>query len=202
MRRLPFRLFEAPILGGVHKGKKIHIPDIATTRSSKAILRESLFDTVQFEIADAPFVEVFAGSGSVGLEALSRGARHGYFIEKNRDVFLVLQENIRRISSARATAIAGDSFVHFPPLLQRLAEERAPAYFYFDPPFSIRKGMEAVYDRTLALIASIDPLLCKKVIIEHMTRWEFPERIGSLYLEKQKRFGKSSLSYYVPILPA
>jgi 16S rRNA (guanine(966)-N(2))-methyltransferase RsmD len=200
MKRKSLPCFEVPIISGKLKGKKILIPDIATTRSSKSILRESLFNTLQFDIIDANFVEVFAGSGSVGLEALSRGAEHGYFIEKNRGVYDVLQANIRHLAPDRSTAILGDSFVQFPPLLARLAAEKIPTYFYFDPPFSTREGMEEIYDQTLSLIATIDPALCKKVIVEHMTRLELPESIGDLHLEKKKRFGKSSLSYYAPIL--
>jgi len=193
------RYFEAPIIAGAFKGKKIRIPDIATTRSSKSILRESLFDTLQFEIIDAPFVEVFAGSGSVGLEALSRGASHGYFLERNREVFSMLQSNIQQLAPAeRATAIQGDSFEHFPSLLKRLKTEGVAGYFYFDPPFSIREGMDDIYDKTLDLIEQIDVSICKMVIIEHMSRLKLPEKIGALRCVKQKRFGKSTLSYYAP----
>ena len=190
------RYFEAPIIAGAFKGKKIRIPDIATTRSSKSILRESLFDTLQFEIIDAPFVEVFAGSGSVGLEALSRGASHGYFLERNREVFAMLQSNIQHVAPERATAILGDSFESFPSVLKRLEEEGVPGYFYFDPPFSTREGMEDMYDKTIDLIKQIDVSLCKRVIIEHMSRLTLPETIGALSRKKQKRFGKSTLSYY------
>lgn len=196
MRRTLPACFEVPIIAGDFKGKKILIPDVATTRSSKSILRESLFNTLQFDIIDAHFVEVFAGSGSVGLEALSRGAAHGYFIERNRKVYDILQANIRALAPDRATAIPGDSFVEFPSLLRRLGEEKVPTYFYFDPPFSIREGMEDIYDQTLSLIEDIDPKICEKVIIEHMSKLELPDRIGQLRLEKKKRFGKSSLSYY------
>ncbi len=192
------RYFEAPIIAGAFKGKKIRIPDITTTRSSKSILRESLFDTLQFEIIDAPFVEVFAGSGSVGLEALSRGASQGYFLEKNREVFSMLQSNIQQLAPEKATAIQGDSFEHFPSLLKRLETEGVAGYFYFDPPFSIREGMDDIYDKTLELIEQIDVSTCKMVIIEHMTQLKLPELIGTLRRVKQKRFGKSTLSYYAP----
>ena len=197
-RRTSMPYFEVPIIGGIYKGKRIRIPDVSTTRSSKSILRESLFDTLQFEVVDAPFVEVFAGSGSVGLEALSRGASHGYFFERNRDVFVMLQSNIGQIAPERATATLGDSFERLPALLQRLTSEGVPGYFYFDPPFSIREGMEAIYDRTIDLIGQIDPALSKMVIVEHMSRLTLPNTIGSLRRVKQKRFGKSTLSYYTP----
>ena len=198
-RRNELPCYDVPILAGEAKGKKILIPDIPTTRSSKSILRESLFDTLQFDIIGKGFVEVFAGSGSVGLEAISRGAAHAYFIEKNRDVYRILEENIHRVGSGRATPIHGDSFELFPSLLERLQNDPIATYFYLDPPFSIREGMETVYDRMLSLIAQIPETISEKIIVEHMSRLELPEIIGRFRRQKQKRFGKSSLSYYAPI---
>jgi 16S rRNA (guanine(966)-N(2))-methyltransferase RsmD len=198
MKKQKISCFEVSVTGGELKGRKILIPDIATTRSSKSILRESLFNTLQFDIIDAPFVEVFAGSGSVGIEAISRGAAHGYFFENNRDVYEILQHNLHHLAHGRATAIQGDSFSNFPILLQRLNVEEVPAYFYFDPPFSIREGMEEIYDKTLDLIMQIDPKICKSVMVEHMSTLKLPDVIGTLRRKKQKRFGKSTLSYYDP----
>jgi len=63
------------IVAGRFKNKVLKLPSKTTTRSSKAIVLESFFNTVQFDIIDATFVELFSGSGSVGLEALSRGAK-------------------------------------------------------------------------------------------------------------------------------
>jgi len=200
MKGSELKYFEVPIIGGQYKGKKIKIPDIATTRSSKSILRESLFNTLQFDLIDSPFVEVFAGSGSVGLEALSRGASHAYFFEQNRKVFDLLRSNITHIDPTKATALRGDSFELFPVLLARLTSEGSEGYFYFDPPFSIREGMDDIYDKMLEMISWIDPALCKKVIVEHMSKLTMPATIGALHLQKQKRFGKSTLSYYAPDL--
>jgi len=193
---VPLKTFEIPIRAGAFRGRKIAIPDLPTTRSSKAIVRESLFDTLQFAIVDAPFVEVFAGSGSVGLEALSRGAGFGYFIEKNREVYVILERNIRAIAPERAEAIRGDSFTELSRVLSRLEAKGEAAYFYVDPPFSIREGMEDIYERTLDLIASIDPVLCRQVIVEHMSSVVMPETIGQLVRHKSRRFGKTTLSYF------
>jgi 16S rRNA (guanine(966)-N(2))-methyltransferase RsmD len=195
MKRSGLKCFDVPIVSGRYKGKKICIPDTPTTRSSKSILRESLFDTLQFEIVDVPFVEVFAGSGSIGLEALSRGASEGWFIEYNREVHSLLERNIAHLGVPNAHTIYGDSFERFPELLGRLDR---PAYFYFDPPFSIRDGMGDIYDRTLQLIEAIDPDRCKGVIVEHMSTLDLPERIGRCLKRKSKRFGKSSLTYLAP----
>lgn len=188
--------FEGSIIGGKYKGKKILIPNLSTTRSSKAILRESLFNTLQFDIIDKGFVEVFAGSGSIGLEAWSRDAGSLFFIEQNRNVYSLLKENIQRLNATAATALHGDSFALFPELYRHIKAEGRKTYFYFDPPFSTREGMEDIYDKTLALIEMIEPEVGEAVIVEHMTAQKMPKQIGNLVLKKQKKFGKSSLSYY------
>ncbi len=192
------KCFDAPISGGKYKGKKILIPDILTTRSSKSILRESLFDTLQFDIVDKNFVEVFAGSGSVGLEALSRGAQKAFFIEKNRQVYNILVQNIASIAPAEGEAILADSFEYFSSLLKSLEKDEKKSYFYFDPPFSIRDGMSDIYQKTTDAISSINPQKCEMVVIEHMSSIDMPEDIGPFILKKRRKFGKSSLSYYAP----
>ena len=191
--------FTTSIIGGKYKGKKIEIPDISTTRSSKSILKESFFNTVQFEIMDKNFVEVFAGSGSIGLEALSRGAARCYFMEQNKTAFRFLEANIKAIAPNDAQAIYGDSFENFKSIYALIKKQGIKTYFYFDPPFAIRDGMDDIYDKTLNLIEMIEPEVCQMVAVEHMTGLELPQSIGVLEKSKSKKFGKSTMSYYLPI---
>ncbi|MCH9740009.1 MAG: 16S rRNA (guanine(966)-N(2))-methyltransferase RsmD [Epsilonproteobacteria bacterium] len=186
------------MIGGEFKGKFIEIPNISTTRSSKSILKESLFNTLQFDIIDKNFVEVFSGSGSIGLEALSRGAGACYFIEYNKIAYRVLQENIKSLNPSRCHHMFGDSFEKFDTVLAMLKNSQEKTYFYFDPPFSTRDGMDDVYDKTLALIEKIDASKCAMVIVEHMTKLDMPQEIGKLEQVKRKKFGRSTMTYYQP----
>ncbi|MBD3792640.1 MAG: 16S rRNA (guanine(966)-N(2))-methyltransferase RsmD [Campylobacterales bacterium] len=188
--------FRTKIIGGEFKGKYIEIPNISTTRSSKSILKESLFNTLQFDIIDKNFVEVFSGSGSIGLEALSRGAGACYFIEYNKTAYKVLQANINELDPSRCYHFFGDSFEKFDTVLNLLKKSEKKSYFYFDPPFSTRDGMDSVYDKTIELIQKIDPGSCEMVVVEHMTNLTLPDEIGALVQVKRKKFGRSSLTYY------
>jgi len=190
--------FTTKIIGGDFKGKLIEIPNIFTTRSSKGILKESLFNTLQFEIMDKNFVEVFSGSGSIGLEALSRGAGQCYFIEYNKVAYKVLQENIKRLDPSRCHHVFGDSFEKFDTILAMVEKREEKTYFYFDPPFSTRDGMDDVYDKTLALIEKIDASKCMMVVVEHMSQLDMPKEIGELEQFKRKKFGRSTMTYYAP----
>jgi len=192
------KLFTTTIIGGKYKGRTIEIPDISTTRSSKSILRESLFNTLQFDIIDKNFVEVFAGSGSVGLEALSRGAGECYFIEYNKIAHKTLQHNIKTLKATNCTLFFGDSFEKFSLVLESLKRSNQKTYFYFDPPFSTRDGMDEIYDKTIELIEAIDTDICEMVVVEHMTQLDMPQTIGNLQLHKRKKFGRSTMSYFRP----
>jgi len=183
------------IIAGKFKGKTLKLPSKITTRSSKTIVLESFFNTLQFEIVDSTFVEVFSGSGSIGLEALSRGAKNIIFMEKDRDALKVLKENISLTDSSSCEVFSGDSFVNIKNVIKQLKNKKESAYIYIDPPFSIREGMEDIYDKTINLIASLPKENVKLIIIEHMTGLDMPEYINDFNILKSKKFGKTTLTY-------
>ena len=188
------------ILMGKFKGKTLKLPSMETTRSSKAIVLESFFNTIQFDIIDASFVEVFSGSGSIGLEALSRGASHILFMEKDREALKVLKQNISQTDPSACQVFAGDSFVNITEVIKTLKKRDENVYFYIDPPFSIREGMEDIYEKMIKLIESIPQELVKLIIVEHMTGLEIPKEIGSFEVVKSKKFGNTTLTYLSVII--
>lgn len=187
------------IISGRFKGKTLKIPSKTTTRSSKTIVLESFFNTIQFEIIDATFVEVFSGSGSIGLEALSRGAKEIIFMEKDKDAIKVLKENIFNTDPSSCEVLSGNSFENIKSVVSKLKKQDRDAYFYIDPPFSVREGMEDIYDKTMDLIASLPSELVKLIIIEHMTGLEIPDKLGSFNKKKSKKFGNTTLTYFETI---
>ncbi|MBT5933854.1 16S rRNA (guanine(966)-N(2))-methyltransferase RsmD [Sulfurimonas sp.] len=189
--------FTKKIISGKYKGKVLNIPSKVTTRSSKTIVLESFFNTLQFDIVDSVFVEVFSGSGSIGLEALSRGAKEIYFMEKDRDALRILKSNIASLGASDCYVYSGDSFTNIKEVVAKLKKTQQRAYVYVDPPFSIREGMEDIYDKTMALIAALPSEYVEMVIIEHMTGLEIPNKLGNFELKKSKKFGNTTLSYLI-----
>ncbi len=187
--------FTKQIISGKFKGKILKLPSKTTTRSSKTIVLESFFNTLQFEIIDANFVEVFSGSGSIGLEALSRGAKSIQFMEKDRDALKTLKENISQTDPLSCSVYGGNSFENINAVVAKLKKMGEDAYFYVDPPFSIREGMEDIYDKTMNLIKSLPKESVKMIIIEHMTGLEINDTLGPFHIIKNKKFGNTSLTY-------
>jgi 16S rRNA (guanine(966)-N(2))-methyltransferase RsmD len=184
------------IVAGKFKGKSLKLPSKTTTRSSKSIVLESFFNTIAFDIIDATFVEVFSGSGSIGLEALSRGAKKIIFMERDRDALGVLRENISITDPSKCEVLSGDSFSNISAVVSKLKKSDESAYFYIDPPFSVREGMEDIYEKMIALIASLPKECVKLIIIEHMSGLELPHAISCFETIKSKKFGNTTLTYF------
>jgi 16S rRNA (guanine(966)-N(2))-methyltransferase RsmD len=185
------------IIAGKYKGKRLALPSLEVTRGSKSILKESFFNTVQFEIIDKIFIESFGGSGSMGLEAISRGANKAYFVELDKNSYKILRQNCILIDEKSTFPILGDTFEHTPKIVSNIGD-KSQIILYIDPPFDIRDGMSDIYDKSFAMIEEFSKqnyeffLIC----IEHSSELKVPSEIGNYKLSKTKRFGKSSLSYY------
>ena len=188
--------FEKRIISGEFKGVKLDLPSKDTTRSSKAIVLESFFNTLQFDIVDATFVELFSGSGSIGLEALSRGAAEVIFFERDTNAFKVLQKNIAKTAPERTQAIKGDTFENINMATAYLKKNTKEAFFYIDPPFSYRDEMGDIYEKMIRLIENLHPDVVDMIIIEHMSTLKLDAEIGPFTCKKRKKFGKTTLSYY------
>lgn len=187
--------FKISIIAGKYKGKKLQFPSSNSTRSTKSIVKGSLFDTLQHNVIDQIFIEVFAGSGSIGLESISRGAKNAYFIEKDLHAFKILNNNCFNISKNQTETFLGDSFKIYPKIIDNLEKHHKKAYVYFDPPFDIREGMKNIYEKVYSLIKKTPKSIILEIIIEHASTVSIPEIIGPYTLKKTKKFGKTSLSY-------
>ena len=184
------------IIAGAYKGKVLNLPSLDVTRSSKAVLKESVFNVLQFDIIDKIFIESFAGSGSIGLEAISRGAKRAYFIELDKKSYSILVKNCKSINIEKCQTIQGNAFVQTPLILDFLKNSKEEVILYVDPPFDFREGMEDIYDKSFRMIENIENSNIFKIIIEHESKLEVPKILGKFSLEKTRKFGKSSLSYF------
>lgn len=174
------------IIGGKFRGKILHSTLLPQTRPTKAILKESIFNTLQDFIQGKVFVEMFAGYGSVGFEALSRGAKRVIFIEKNNETFKILLKNIKLFEGHNISAYNKDSMLILKDIIKEVD------ILYFDPPF----GSNGEYYIELLNILETANLKNKILIFEHISTFTMPQNISNTLLYKTRKFGKSSISYY------
>ena len=147
-------------------------------------LRESLFNILAPRMAGIVFLDAYAGTGSVGIEALSRGARHVIFIERSRSAALVIHENLKSLrAEAQAEVVQNKSAAV-------LSRYRADVVF-LDPPYHLDKE----YDAALEALGEAPPPL---VIVQHDKHKTLPERIGKLHQSRVVRQGDNCLTFYEP----
>lgn len=169
------------------------------TRPTKSIVRQSCFNTIGADIVGSVFIEGFAGCGSMGIEALSRGAYKAIFYEKEKYAYDILCKNLslakKREPMLHCESFCGDFFTQN---LQNICNTNHRHILYLDPPFYIRDGQEAIYERLLLKIAKLTQFFFSLIIFEHWSEYNAPDKIGIYALLKTRRFGQSALTYYIP----
>ena len=180
------------ISSGIYKGKKLNLPSLDTTRSTKSIVKGSVFDSLRYELQGKVFIECFGGSGVMALEALSNGAKNVYAIEIDKKAYKITKDNFN-IFGICNFAINNDCFIELPKLLSIINDE---IILYFDPPFEIRSGFDDIYQKTINLIEKISKfeninLIC----IEHQSSVKFSEIIGNFKFKKTRKFGATSITF-------
>jgi 16S rRNA (guanine(966)-N(2))-methyltransferase RsmD len=170
------------VIAGEFRSRRLKtLPGLAT-RPTPDRLRETLFNVLAPVIDGCVFLDAYAGTGAVGIEALSRGARKCVFVEKNRAAVEVIRENLATLGlENRAEVFTGKAIAVL---------ERAPADIVFlDPPYELEKEYEAALN---ALGASTEKL----VIAQHSSRIELQAEYGCLRRYRVLKQGDNSLSFY------
>jgi 16S rRNA (guanine966-N2)-methyltransferase len=133
------------ILGGQWKGRILHSPNRSPTRPTQGILRQAVFNICQHEIEGAEFLDLFAGSGAMGLEALSRGAKRAVFVEQDRFAAHCIRENIRLLGIDSSAKIL---MMDISKALLLLAKTNdAFDIIYIDPPYDQSSHTRAIVDQ-------------------------------------------------------
>ena len=145
------------VIAGTAKSLRLKAPAGMDTRPTTDRIKETLFNMLQPYIPDAVFVDLYSGSGGIGIEALSRGARHAYFVENNKNALACITENLQFTKFIdRATVLKQDVL----SALQSIHEKEADIIF-MDPPYDrehekevlrILKDVPYVSERTLIVI--------------------------------------------------
>jgi 16S rRNA (guanine966-N2)-methyltransferase len=145
-------------------------------------LREAMFNVLSNDVEGRTFLDAYAGSGAVGLEALSRGARHVILIEKSPTALAVIRENVQSLGvGAEVTILRGGA--------GRLLETVRAEIAFVDPPY------EQVNHYASSLLA-LSERACELVIAQHPSRLALEESYGQLRRQRVLRQGDNSLSFY------
>jgi len=178
------------IIAGTRKGRKLHALGGLPIRPTGDRLRESVFNILAGEMAGAMVLDLFAGTGSLGMEALSRGAESCVFVEKNAQAVDLIRRNLTRCGLAeRAQVIKRD-------VLQGLGFLN-PVQEIFDVVF-----LDPPYDRgyVTSTLLLLDRCSCLRpdgwIVVEHSRSEDLPEVMKNLSETDRRRYGKTLVSFY------
>jgi 16S rRNA (guanine(966)-N(2))-methyltransferase RsmD len=172
------------VIAGEFRSRQLKTLPGLDTRPTPDRLRESLFSILAPEIEDCTFLDAYAGTGAVGIEALSRGAARCVFIERSRSAAQVIRQNLAELGlKGRAEVLPGR-------VLQYLPHRKADIVF-LDPPYSL----DQEYTESLTLLGADPPPLA---IAQHSCRQVLEAEYGALRRTRVLRQGDNSLSFYRP----
>jgi len=180
------------VIAGEAKGTRLIVPKGPHVRPSLDKLRESLFSILVDRLPGARFLDLYAGSGANGIEALSRGASHAVFVDK--DIRFV-RENLRKTRlMTRAECIQAN----LPGGVGKLNERFPFDIIFADPPFKLSD-----FDRLLALIGERKLLKTGgTIVLEHSSRAPLEDTLGPFHKVRDRSYGESQLSFYLDASPS
>jgi len=185
------------ISGGTAKGRRTATKRLLTENSegerlrpTSSKVREALFDILRNKIGGASFVDLYAGTGTVGLEALSRGAGRSVFVEPDELRIRTIKNNVLELGFLEQALVAKGRAYEF--LQKASAENESFDVFFIDPPYDSEE------------IEKVLPLLGEEglvnedgvVIVEHFFKRHVPEKAGRLKIKRSYRYGDTMLTLY------
>jgi 16S rRNA (guanine(966)-N(2))-methyltransferase RsmD len=179
------------IVAGKYGSRHLKSPGKLRVRPTSDRLRETLFDILGPSVQGSLFIDGYAGTGAVGIEALSRGARRVIFIEIARGAVALIRENLRMLDAA------DDAEILHEDVLKGLARlhargERAD-FLFLDPPYQDQEEYHGAFE----LLSDSPPLAPNGIVIlEHRSTFPLPDFVGRLESFRRVRQGDATLSFY------
>jgi len=187
------------VIAGTYRSRILKSLKGLALRPTSDRLRETLFNVLGSAVAGARFVDVFAGTGAVGIEALSRGAAEVVFIENHPPAVALIRKNLKSLGVRSGVSVLGADALRG---LEKLAANRAAKYtedsppfdfVFLDPPYAAAEE----YARVLRLLGSASFLAPGSVVIaEHHKKFDLPVHAGSLARFRVLKQGDAALSFY------
>jgi 16S rRNA (guanine966-N2)-methyltransferase len=176
------------VIGGDAKGRPLKGPPRSGVRPTTDLVREAIFGILAAHDADfSAVLDLYSGTGALGVEALSWGAERCDFVESDPKACDVVRENVRRVD---AVDRAG---VHCLPVAKAVARLRGPySLVVADPPYEYDRAESDIAGLIEAGLVAEDAT----IVIEHSKRKEWPEEFGGRNRFLTRRYGDSRLSFY------
>ena len=173
------------VISGSFKGRKLKTLDGLDTRPTTDKVKEAIFNSIQFQISGSCFLDLFAGSGQMGIEALSRGAKKVAFVEKSKKAMIIINKNLEEIRLSGNISVVNSSAESF-----LLNTRETFDIVFLDPPYEL--GFLSNF------IAKVRPVMNKNSILiyEHSSAEVLPDLVDGFDKLKDYRYGNTTVSIF------
>jgi len=178
------------IISGEFRGRKLEKLEGMDIRPTSDRVKESLFNMLGARVAGCSFLDLFAGTGGIGIEAYSRGAQQVVFIDESAKSIKVLKSNLEKLKVEESVEVYNTDYIN---AINRLAmDQRKFDIIFIDPPYL------KDFEKNALLHISEHGLLQDDgiVVVEHDIQDKMPENAGSLDIQRQKKYGNTMLTFY------
>jgi 16S rRNA (guanine966-N2)-methyltransferase len=178
------------VIGGNARGRRLKVPRGETLRPTAARVKEALFNILPHDLSGTKVLELFAGTGNVTIEALSRGAAEAILVDSSAQSGKAIRENLHRLQLTARTKVWITPVVRAVKLLARRGETFD--MIFLDPPYEhkwIGSTLKIIGERALLRESGV-------LVAEHSIREKVEPRYGSLALRDQRRYGSTLLSFF------
>jgi len=189
------------VIAGTYRSRILKSLKGMALRPTSDRLRETLFNVLGVDVAGSRFLDIFAGTGAIGIEAISRGASNVTFVENHAPAAALIRRNLESLEIKKGIEIlAVDALRGLETLAVKQAKQNAAIfdYIFLDPPYAAA----ADYDRVLRFLGSSNLFGPETVVIvEHHRKFDLPEFFGKLQRVRILRQGDAALTFFRQKLP-
>jgi len=178
------------IIGGIYKGFRLQSFPENEIRPTPSKIREALFDIIGTKIIGAEFLDLFAGSGAVGIEAISRGAKNVIFVEKNRKAIILIKNNLSKIYQNDFSNIIQIDYLQAINILN--FKQKKFDIIFLDPPYNRNYALNTLHIIDQSNIAKEGCI----IIVQHPFHTEVKSDFRKLLFTKEKKYGKSKVTFF------
>jgi 16S rRNA (guanine966-N2)-methyltransferase len=177
------------VIGGMFKGHRLDAPPGMTARPTTDRVKESMFNLMGPMWTGKVAIDLFAGSGALGIEALSRGAERAVFVDQSRKSMGTVRQNLIRMNLLpQATLIVSDWCHGF---ARATADCKEVGWVFVDPPYAKR-----LWEDVLQTIAASEVIVGHGIICEHPKDTTLPDQVASLLKVKERSYGDITVTVY------
>ncbi|WP_296645186.1 16S rRNA (guanine(966)-N(2))-methyltransferase RsmD [Romboutsia sp. 13368] len=178
------------VISGKVRGLKLDTPKNEDVRPTTDRVKESLFNIINPYIIDSNVLDLFAGTGSLGIECLSRGALSATFVDVSKDSINIVKSNVKKSRFENESTILN---IDFKSAIDRLKMQNEKFDIIFmDPPYYKNMFIDALSNIDNSNLLSEDGI----IVVEHDTKDKFIDKIGRLEKTKEKKYGNTTLTFY------